>query len=140
MSSQPIRARIMQVLARHRRQIVYFFVSGIAFLIAFKRFSETLKARHFAYQLPRRRDPAEKCKAQMQVAFAKTHKTGSSTLQNIIFRWPTISQLEKRTCALCLSKLIGVPLSPGMENGTIWCLPFQRKPMSSPIDSLSTLQ
>ena len=27
-----------------------------------------------------------KCKPQLQVAFAKTHKTGSSTLQNIIFR------------------------------------------------------
>ena len=24
-----------------------------------------------------------------QVAFAKTHKTGSSTLQNIFFRWGT---------------------------------------------------
>ena len=51
-----------------------------------------------------------------------------------------LSAWEKNLSPLGLSKLLGVPLSPGMENDTIWCLPFQRKPMSSPIDSLSTLQ
>ena len=96
------RARLIQVLARHRRRSsVYFFISGIAFLIIFKRtslqVSETLKARHVLSQVLPRRDLVERCKPQLQLAFAKTHKTGSSTLQNIIFRWATSSQLEKRT-------------------------------------------
>ena len=31
---------------------------------------------------------------ETQVAFAKTHKTGSSTLQNIFFRWGTSMDVE----------------------------------------------
>ena len=92
------RARIMQVWARHRRRLVCFFMSGFAFLIVFKRFNS--QVRLWMYQLPRR-DPAEKCEPQLQLAFAKTHKTASSTLQNIIFRWGDndkheMSQHEKK--------------------------------------------
>ena len=102
------RARVIQVLARHRRRSLYFFISGIAFLIIFKRpslqVSETLKARHVLSQQLPRRDPVESCKPQLQLAFAKTHKTGSSTLQNIIFRWAAnnLSAWEKNS-NLCIS-------------------------------------
>ena len=113
--------------------------------------SETLKSRHILYQL-HRQDPTEKCEPQLQLAFAKTHKTGSSTLQNIIFRWDKdkheMTQQEKslkknlnqRFCPLYPSKPARVFFYPGMENGTIWHLPCQRQPTSSPTGSFFTLQ
>ena len=112
--------------------------------------SETLKACHVPYQLPRQ-DPIEKCKPQLQLAFAKTHKTGSSTLQNIIFRWR--QQIawdkikEKPTKALLGFSPLWFPskyarscLIPGTENGTICHLLCQREAMSSLTGSPFTLQ
>ena len=98
---------------KHRGRPVLLFLTGVALLfISQMKFSNQVRlpgilpSFHLS-QPVKQHHWNRKCDPQLQVAFAKTHKTGSSTLQNIIFRWHRIlfcvlKNKEKDHCCLII--------------------------------------
>ena len=148
-------------IGKAQKTIVYVFISGFASLLIFSFQVRIWRPFMFFISCPGnlpRQDLIEKCKPQLQLVFAKTHNTGSSTLQNIIFRWglhqgwntSAWDNIEEKSIKDFLiyvllvidfpASMLDLASSPGMESDTFWHLLCQRKAMCFPTGSLFTLQ
>ena len=119
---------------RGRPALVFLIVVSLLFISQMKfsnqvRHPRILPSFHLS-QLVKQHHWNEKCKPQLQVAFAKTHKTGSSTLQNIIFRWHAYLRIRKGNESLLLNILLHCPflstfylVRHGQQHNSVFALP-----------------